>query len=166
MKIRDIIREDISAEDQLGGGKENLSANLISVLMFLKKRSEDKKLSPKMRTDSLIQMVVNAGDTTFDYGSLLDAQQNNPAAINLIKSVSPDEIELMGDEDDPSDEDEGEMGEPGAAMMGNAPAQQPPLGAPPAPGQPQMQMGANGQMFAPPTPQEIVSNMATRALGK
>jgi len=105
MKIREIVFEDTSAEDQLGGGEDTLSSNLMPVLMFLKKRSEDKELSAKLRTDSLIQLVQNAGDTTFDYNALVDAFENNDAVKDLIKTFNKDTIELASDSDDDSDEE-------------------------------------------------------------
>jgi len=105
MKIREIVFEDASAEDQLGGGEDTLSSNLMPVLMFLKKRSEDKELSAKLRTDSLIQLVQNAGDTTFDYNALVDAFENNDAVKDLIKTFNKDTIELASDSDEDSDEE-------------------------------------------------------------
>lgn len=102
MKINEIVFEDTSAADQLGG-EDSLTTNLLPVLMFLKKRSEDKELSPKLRTDSLIQLVQNAGDTTFNYETLADAYENNEAVKELIKNFNEEDIELASDSD--KDED-------------------------------------------------------------
>lgn len=99
MKIFEIINEDVSAEEQLGGGDHNLSANLMPVLQFLKNRSEDKELAPKLRTDSLIQLVKNAGDTTFNYQALVTAHENDDAVKEMIKSFNEDEIILKSDFD-------------------------------------------------------------------
>lgn len=92
------IHEDVSAEEQLGG-EGSLSANLLPVLMFLKKRSEDKELSAKLRTDSLIQLVQNAGDAAFDYSALVDAFESTDAVKELIKSFNEEEIILKSDND-------------------------------------------------------------------
>ena len=111
MKVNEIIREDVSAEEQLAGGK--LGGNLLPVLMFLKKRSEDKELSAKLRTDSLIQLVKNAGDTTFDYNALVDAYESNDSVKEVIKSFNREEIILKSDvdtDDDLSSDHEGEDG--------------------------------------------------------
>jgi hypothetical protein len=102
MKINEIIREDTSAADQLGGGG-TLSANLVPVLMFLKKRSEDKGLSPKLSTQSLVQMVQNAGDTTFTYEDLVSAHESNESVKNLIKDFNEDQIVLTSAHDDVAD---------------------------------------------------------------
>ena len=90
MKINEIINEDMSAGEQLGGG--SLVANLVPVLMFLKNRSEDRDLSPKIRTDSLIQLVQNAGDRTFTYQDLVAAHENDPAVKELIKDFNENEV--------------------------------------------------------------------------
>jgi hypothetical protein len=105
MRIKEIIQEDISAEDQLGGseGKGTLIANLLPVLMFLKKRSEDKGLSPKLRTDSLIQLVQNAGDNTFSYEDLVAAYEDNDAVHDIIKDFNEDEIIIKTTHDDTSE---------------------------------------------------------------
>ena len=104
MRISEIIKEDISAEEQLSGG---LSANLVPVLMFLKNRSEDKELAPKLRTDSLIQLVKNAGDTTFNYEALVAAHESDEAVKELIKSFNEKEI-LLKSELDQSHETHGD----------------------------------------------------------
>lgn len=98
MRVREIVFEDISPEEQLSGDGK-LSANLLPVLMFLKKRSEDKELSAKLRTQSLIQLVQNAGDTTFDYKALVNAFENNDAVKEVIKSFNREEIILRTDND-------------------------------------------------------------------
>ena len=108
MRVSEIVFEDVSAEDQLGGaavGKSgNLSANLLPVLMFLKKRSEDKELSPKLRMDSLIQLVQNAGDNTFTYEAFVQAAEGNEAIKALVKDYNENEIILHS-----SVEDAGEL---------------------------------------------------------
>jgi hypothetical protein len=111
MKIRDIICEDISAEEQLGGA--SLTANLVPVLMFLKKRSDDKGLSPKLSTQSLIQLVQNAGDVTFDYQALVAANENDDAVKELISSFNEEEIILHSDDPDAEDQQVANDGEGG-----------------------------------------------------
>ena len=105
MKIREIIREDVSAEEQLGG-EGTLTSNLLPVLMFLKKRAEDRELSAKLHTDSLIQLVQNAGDTTFTYESLVDAFENDEAVKELISNFNEEEVTLKSDTDPDAEHDE------------------------------------------------------------
>lgn len=89
-----------------GANLAELSANVIPVLMFLKTQAEERGISAKMRTDSLIRMIKNAGDTTFDYKALVDAHEKSDAVKELIKSVNKDEVVLASDSDEVDAEDE------------------------------------------------------------
>lgn len=64
----------------------NASVSLIPVLMFLRHRAINKKLVPKIKTETLIQLVQNAGAITFNYEMLEDMAANNQAVMNLINS--------------------------------------------------------------------------------
>jgi hypothetical protein len=99
MKIKEFIIE--GPEEPV----PELTSNLLPVLMFLKKRSEDKELAPKLRTDSLIQLVKNAGDTTFDYQTLVSAYESNEAVKELIKNFNKDSVTLKSAEDEDSGEE-------------------------------------------------------------
>lgn len=99
MRISEILREDDEPSQPI-----NLMTNLVPVLMFLKQRADDKELVPKLRTDSLVQLVRNAGDVTFDYAALEDAKDNNAAVGNLIKSLDKDEVVLYSDHEEEEDE--------------------------------------------------------------
>jgi hypothetical protein len=114
MKIREIIREDESPQEQLGN--QFIDHNLVPVLMFLIKRSDDREVAPSMNTDSLIQLVRNAGDNTFDYNALVKANDENPAVKNLITSFNRQTITLKstaeqadsGDDEDITNADDEE----------------------------------------------------------
>jgi hypothetical protein len=114
MKIREIIREDESPQEQLGN--QFIDHNLVPVLMFLIKRSDDREVAPSMNTDSLIQLVRNAGDNTFDYNALVKANEENPAVKNLITSFNRQMITLKstaeqadsGDDEDITNADDEE----------------------------------------------------------
>jgi hypothetical protein len=113
MRVNEIIREDVSAEEQLG---DSSVSNLIPVLMFLRKRSEDKGITPKLRTNSLIQLVQNAGDASFSYPTLAAAYEGNEAVKELIADFNQDEITLTTDldsaEDAHDDAEEGKERDP------------------------------------------------------
>jgi hypothetical protein len=113
MKINEIIREDVSAEEQLGNPG---ASNLVPVLMFLRKRSEDKGITPKLRTNSLIQLVQNAGDTSFSYTTLAAAYEEDEAVKELIADFNQDEVtlstELDSAEEMHNDAEEGQERDP------------------------------------------------------
>jgi hypothetical protein len=66
-------------------------ANLITALEFLRNRSHDRHLVPKVRVDSLIGMVKNTGRGEFNLDSLLGAFKTNETVKNLIKDIKDDE---------------------------------------------------------------------------
>lgn len=74
---------------------------LATALELVRYRYKDKKLTPKIKTDSLINLIRNT-DRTFDYDALVAANEENPAVKNIIKSFNKDEVILnpFGDETD------------------------------------------------------------------
>jgi hypothetical protein len=88
MKIREIILED--------NNTTKFGSNLLPVLSFLYYRSKNKGLTPRIHTASLIQFVQNAGDSTFDYDTLVTLYQTDDAIKNVV-----DQFELIGEDGEP-----------------------------------------------------------------
>jgi len=65
--------------------------NLITALQFLRNKSKDMHLTPKVRVDSLIGMVKNTGADLFNLDSLTNAFKQNEAVKSLIKDIKDDE---------------------------------------------------------------------------
>lgn len=84
--------------------KNTPESNLVTALELIRQRYKDKNQSPKISTQSLINMVLNT-DRTFDYEALQHANDTNPAVKNLIKKVDKDTVELRSadEADDESD---------------------------------------------------------------
>ena len=68
-------------------------SNLTTALELIQHRYKDKEQSPKVSTQSIINLVRNT-DRTFDYEALVQANENNPAVKNLIKTFNKDYVEL------------------------------------------------------------------------
>ena len=81
--------------------------NLVTTLELLRYRYKDKRLTPKIKTDSLINLIRNT-DRTFDYDTLVSAHDANPTVQNLIKSFNREEITLrpFGNEVDAAEPDD------------------------------------------------------------
>lgn len=90
MKIREIIVESSATSNE----------NLIQVLLYLKQRSEDNAETATLRTNSIIQLVRNAGDVMFNYRALTDAYESDPAIKNLVKTFNAETVTLKSDSDD------------------------------------------------------------------
>lgn len=72
-------------------------ANLVSVLMFLKNSAQERNLTPKIGTESLINLVKNSGQPAFEFDDLIAASKQDPATKELIKSVNRDEVVIRSD---------------------------------------------------------------------
>jgi hypothetical protein len=66
-------------------------ANLITALEYLRNRSHDRHLVPKVRVDSLIGMVKGTGKEEFNLDGLLGAFKTNETVKSLIKDIKDDE---------------------------------------------------------------------------
>ena len=73
--------------------KNTPESNLTTALELIQHRYKDKEQSPKISTQSLINLVRNT-DRTFDYEALVTANEENSAVKNLIKSFNKDYVEL------------------------------------------------------------------------
>jgi hypothetical protein len=94
-------------------------SNLIAALSFLQNRSANQHLVPKVRADSLINMVKNTGVNEFNLESLLNAHKTNDSVKSLIKDIKDDEngtkyIYLQSRAEDTNDTDVGDMSAPRA----------------------------------------------------
>lgn len=90
MRIREFTKDfdDSIIEDEADSRGD---ANLITALEFLRNRSHDSHLVPKVRVDSLINMIKGTDQTEFNLDSLLGAFKTNETVKNLIKDIKDDE---------------------------------------------------------------------------
>jgi hypothetical protein len=93
MRVREVIVEDLIdevdeiLEDEADGRGD---ANLLTMLEFLRNRAHDTHIVPRIRIDSLINLVQSTGETQFSLDNLLDAYKSNPNIKNLIKDIKDD----------------------------------------------------------------------------
>lgn len=90
MRIKDIIVED-AIDDMLEDEAEGRGdANLITTLEFLRNRAHDTHVQPRVRADSLINLVQTTGDQQYTLENLLDSYKDNENVKNLIKDIKDD----------------------------------------------------------------------------
>jgi hypothetical protein len=93
MRVREVIVENLDKyldevlEDEADGRGD---ANLLTTIEFLRNRAHDTHIQPRIRVDSLINLVQGAGEQQFNLENLLDAYKNNPDVKNLIKDIKDD----------------------------------------------------------------------------
>lgn len=93
MRLREFIHSSTNTPE----------SNLLTVLELIRNRYKDVPTSPRLSTQSLINMILNT-DRTFDYDALVSANEKNPAVKNLIKSYNKDYVELHPAGEDAEDE--------------------------------------------------------------
>lgn len=90
MYIKEIIVEDI-VDDMLEDEADTRGdANLITTLEFLRNRAHDTHVQPKIRADSLINLVQTTGEQAFTLENLLNAFKTNQELKSLIKDIKDD----------------------------------------------------------------------------
>ncbi len=90
MHIKEIIIEDI-VDDMLEDEADTRGdANLITTLEFLRNRAHDTHVQPRIRTDSLINLVQSTGEQAFTLENLLNAFTHNQEIKSLIKDIKDD----------------------------------------------------------------------------
>jgi hypothetical protein len=93
MRIREIIVENLDEyldevlEDEADGRGD---ANLITVLEFLRNRAHDTHIQPRIRVDSLINLIQGSGEQQFTLENLLAAYKDNSVIKSLIKDIKDD----------------------------------------------------------------------------
>lgn len=92
MRISDIILIEDEIDDMLEDEAVNRGdAKLLTTLEFLRSRAHDTHIQPKIRVDSLINLIHTAGEQQFNLDRLLAAYKTNTAVKNLIKDIKDDE---------------------------------------------------------------------------
>lgn len=93
MRISEVIVENLDEyldevlEDEADGRGDT---NLLITLEFLRNRAHDTHIQPRIRVDSLINLVQGTGEQQFNLENLLAAYKNNPTVKNLIKDIKDD----------------------------------------------------------------------------
>lgn len=93
MRIHEVILENFDQyidevlEDEADGRGD---ANLLTTLEFLRNRAHDTHIQPRIRVDSLINLVQGTGEQQFNLENLLDAYKNNQDVKNQIKDIKDD----------------------------------------------------------------------------
>lgn len=131
MRLTEFADSDIIEDEAEARG----DTDLITTLQFLKAQSAGKHLVPRVRVDSLINMInMHSDGAGFSNSALLDAFKTNDVVKNLIADIKDDEstgIKYVYLTSDDAAEDE---------------------------------MGTGGQGGVQSEPEKIVGKMATKAI--
>jgi hypothetical protein len=93
MRIRELLRE--SSEDEI-------VAQILTVLDFLRNRDHNKKLLPDHSTAGVINMINNIiGHSALTYDLFASIKDSNPEIGNLITNMDKDHMSLLSFGDEP-----------------------------------------------------------------
>jgi hypothetical protein len=87
MKVRDVVVENVIDDMLEEGGDEYENAALLTILSYLQNRAADTHKQPRIRADSLINLVQQAGHPQFNYDTLVNIAKNNDRVKNIIKDI-------------------------------------------------------------------------------
>ena len=87
MKLSEVIVEHIIDDMLEEGGEEYENAALLTILSYLQSRAADTHKQPRIRADSLINLVQGAGYPQFNFDTLVNVTKNNDSVKNIIKDI-------------------------------------------------------------------------------
>jgi hypothetical protein len=135
MRLNEFVYDEDIVEDE---AEARGDMDLITTLEFLRNQSAGKHLVPRVRVDSLINMInMHNGNETFSNPSLMNAFKSNEVVKNLIADIKDDEstgikyVYLQPTESDDPDQIDG---------------------------------SADGATAVKTEPEKVVSNMANKAI--
>jgi hypothetical protein len=89
MRLNEFVYDEDIVEDE---AEARGDIDLITTLEFLRNQSAGKHLVPRVRVDSLINMInMHNGNETFSNPSLMNAFKSNEVVKNLIADIKDDE---------------------------------------------------------------------------
>ncbi len=87
MRLFEFAPEDVIEDEAEARG----DGDLITTLEFLRNQSAGKHLVPRVRVDSLINMINMHNDVDYSNNDLMNAYKTNEVVKNLISDIKEDE---------------------------------------------------------------------------
>ena len=87
MKIRDIVVENVIDDMLEDGSEDHENAALLTILNYLQNRAANSHKQPRIRADSLVNLVQAAGFPQFNFDTLVNIAKNNERVKSIIKDI-------------------------------------------------------------------------------
>ena len=87
MKIRDIVVENVIDDMLEDGSEDHENAALLTILNYLQNRAANSHKQPRIRADSLVNLVQAAGFPQFNFDTLVNIAKNNERVKSVIKDI-------------------------------------------------------------------------------
>jgi len=87
MKIRDVVVENVIDDMLEDGSEDHENAALLTILNYLQNRAANSHKQPRIRADSLVNLVQAAGFPQFNFDTLVNITKNNERVKSVIKDI-------------------------------------------------------------------------------
>ena len=87
MRINELVVENVIDDMLEDGSEDHENAALLTILNYLQNRAANSHKQPRIRADSLVNLVQAAGFPQFNYDTLVNIAKNNERVKSVIKDI-------------------------------------------------------------------------------
>lgn len=87
MKVSDIVIENVIDDMLEDGSEDHENAALLTILSYLQNRAANSHKQPRIRADSLVNLVQATGFPQFNFDTLVNITKNNERVKSFIKDI-------------------------------------------------------------------------------
>ena len=87
MKVSDIVIENVIDDMLEDGSEDHENAALLTILSYLQNRAANSHKQPRIRADSLVNLVQATGFPQFYFDTLVNITKNNERVKSFIKDI-------------------------------------------------------------------------------
>lgn len=87
MRISELVVENVIDDMLEDGSEDHENAALLTILNYLQNRAANSHKQPRIRADSLVNLVQAAGFPQFNFDTLVNIAKNNERVKSIIKDI-------------------------------------------------------------------------------
>jgi len=87
MRISELVVENVIDDMLEDGSEDHENAALLTILNYLQNRAANSHKQPRIRADSLVNLVQAAGFPQFNYDTLVNIAKNNERVKSIVKDI-------------------------------------------------------------------------------
>jgi len=87
MRFSELVVENVIDDMLEDGSEDHENAALLTILNYLQNRAANSHKQPRIRADSLVNLVQAAGFPQFNYDTLVNIAKNNERVKGIIKDI-------------------------------------------------------------------------------
>jgi hypothetical protein len=87
MRFSELVVENVIDDMLEDGSEDHENAALLTILNYLQNRAANSHKQPRIRADSLVNLVQAAGFPQFNYDTLVNIAKNNERVKSIVKDI-------------------------------------------------------------------------------